>query len=108
MLRFKQGWLFFMMPKKASPGQFSILYFASAATFTRKSSEELPAPLSVADLFNHLENKYPGIKETILSSCLLTINLEYVDVGENNSSGISSAMINEGDEVALIPPVSSG
>lgn len=95
------------MPKKASPGHFSVLYFASAASFTRKSSEEVPAPLTVADLYNHLEGKYTGIGEKVLTSSLLTINLQYVDT-EEDGPGTPSKMINEGDEVAIIPPVSSG
>lgn len=96
------------MPKKASPGQFTVLYFASAASLTRKASEELPAPLSVGDLYKHLEKSYPGIKERVLGSCLFTINLQYVDIEEEGSDAASSKMINEGDEVAIIPPVSSG
>ncbi|KAL9581899.1 MAG: hypothetical protein Q9203_005714, partial [Teloschistes exilis] len=50
------------MPQKPPPGQFSLLYFASAATFTRKASECLPAPLSIPHLFKHLEKSYPGIE----------------------------------------------
>lgn len=96
------------MPKKASPGHFSLLYFASAATFTRKASEELAAPISVAELFAHLEKAYPGIREKVLASSLLTINLEYVDVDEEKAENATPRMINEGDEVAVIPPVSSG
>lgn len=95
------------MPKQASPGHFSVLYFASAASFTRKSSDEIPAPLTVADLYNHLEGKYPGIREEVLTSSLLTINLQYVDT-EEDGLDTPSKMINEGDEVAIIPPVSSG
>ncbi|KAL9601816.1 MAG: hypothetical protein Q9219_002306 [cf. Caloplaca sp. 3 TL-2023] len=93
------------MSKKAStPGHFSLLYFASAASFTRKASEELPAPSSITELFAHLEQQYPGIKEKILSSSLMTINLEYVDVDGRDLEATSSRVINEGDEVAIIPP----
>lgn len=97
-----------MMPKKSSPGHFSILYFASAVSYTRKSIEEIPAPLTIADLLNHLEERYPGMKEKVLTSCLLTVNLEYVDIDEDGSDATSSVTIKEGDEVAVIPPVSSG
>lgn len=98
----------FTMPKKATPGHFSLLYFASAATFTRKPSEELPAPTSITDLFAHLEKTYPGIREKVLASSLLTINLEYVDVDDETPESGTSKTIKEGDEVAIIPPVSSG
>ena len=89
-----------MMSPKGPSAHFTILYFASAKEFTRKDSESLPAPLEAGKLFNVLESKYNGIKAKVLASCLLTVNLEYVDEGDT--------LIKEGDEVAIIPPVSSG
>ena len=96
------------MPHKPAPGHFTLLYFAAAASFTRKQSEELPAPLTVADLFTSLERTYPGIREKVLESSLLTTNLEYVDVEADDAENGLGKMIQEGDEVAIIPPVSSG
>ena len=90
---------------KAPTGHFTILYFASASSYTRKQHEYLPAPLSVDQLFATLEERYTGIKEKVLSSCAVTVNLDYVDVEEGGTKG---AVIGEGDEVAIIPPVSSG
>ena len=90
------------MPEELPQNRFSILYFASAASFTRKSSDTFPAPMPVTDLFGALEKQYPGITKAVLDSCAVTINLEYVDVEE------VQAVINVGDEVAIIPPVSSG
>jgi molybdopterin converting factor small subunit len=93
----------------ASPppaNHFTILYFAAANTLTKKNSEFLPAPLQLSSLFDTLEQKYPGIKDKVLSSCALTVNLEYVDLEDNATGG--GALIKEGDEVAIIPPVSSG
>ncbi|KAI1333107.1 molybdopterin synthase small subunit CnxG [Xylariaceae sp. FL0255] len=102
-----------MSNPKPPPGHFRILYFASASTFTAKEHDDFPAPLAINKLFYALEEKYAGIKEKILSSCLVTINLDYVDVPkddddatENNNN--NSLIIQEGDEVAIIPPVSSG
>lgn len=92
-----------MSAPKAPSGSFTILYFASAASYTKKSYDHVPAPLKATALFDHLETNYPGIKEKILSSCALTVNLDYVDVEETPGLTIS-----EGDEVAIIPPVSSG
>jgi len=88
-------------------GQFTLLYFASASSYTSKSSESLPAPLLLSKLFDTLEETYPGMKSKILESCLVTINLEYVDLPEIGSSE-EGTIIQEGDEVAIIPPVSSG
>lgn len=88
-----------------------MLYFASASSYTKISSEHLDAPLPLCKLFDMLENKYPGMKDKVLSSCAVTINLEYVDLDELASEPRDerqSVMIKEGDEVAIIPPVSSG
>ncbi|KIW09191.1 uncharacterized protein PV09_00121 [Verruconis gallopava] len=82
---------------------FKILYFAAASSFTKKQAEMLPAPLRLSDLFAELDKRYPGIKDKVLDSCAVTVNLEYVDVVEEGS-----VMIKGGDEVGIIPPVSSG
>lgn len=98
-----------MASLKVPAGHFSILYFAAASTFTGKATEHLPAPLEARGLFAELERRYPGFKDTVLSSCAVTINLEYVDMGEDGDDTVPSDLsIQEGDEVAIIPPVSSG
>lgn len=99
-------------------GYFTLLYFAAASSYTKKDSEDFQAPLPLSKLFDILEERYPGIKDNVLSHCAVTINLNYVGVdfisGENSESGWAElapgdvAVIREGDEVALIPPVSSG
>lgn len=89
-----------MAPAKASPGHFRVLYFATAAEFTGKSGEEMSAPSTSGQLYESLEQRYPGIKGRVLGSSRLMINLESVE-GE----GVAIA---EGDEVAIVPPVSAG
>jgi molybdopterin converting factor small subunit len=96
-----------MAPAKPPPGHFSILYFAAASTYTKKTSEHLPAPVKARDLFALLEERYTGIKDKVLASCAVTVNLEYIDVEEEGIAGADKE-IGEGDEVAIIPPVSSG
>ena len=93
---------------EAPPGHFTILYFATANSYTSKDSEFLPAPLPLSKLFETLEKQYGGIKSKILDSCLVTVNLEYVDVPEVADNDESETIIKDGDEVAIIPPVSSG
>jgi len=96
---------------KPPVGHFNVLYFASASSFTGKEYEALPAPLSVDNLFDVLEEKHSGIKDKILSSCLVTVNLDYIDIPSSSGSDDVSnkrVVIEEGDEVAIIPPVSSG
>lgn len=83
-------------------GHFNLLYFAASSSYTKKSSEYIKAPLRASELFDTLEKMYPGIKEKILNSSAVTLNLEYIDLDE------SDITFKEGDEVAIIPPVSSG
>lgn len=85
---------------------FNLLYFAAASSYTKKSSETIKAPLRASELFETLENLYPGIKDKVLSSCAVTLNLEYIDLDEGDKS--TEIIFKEGDEVAIIPPVSSG
>jgi molybdopterin converting factor small subunit len=96
-----------MAPAKASTDHFSILYFAGASSFTKKTTEHLPAPLKAGNLFALLEKLYPGIQEKILDSCAVTLNLEYIDIDEKDAPDLDCE-IKKGDEVAIIPPVSSG
>ncbi len=102
-----------IMVEKPPPGHFRILYFAAAASFTKKSFDDFPAPFPVKDVFQLLDSKYPGIRQTVLSSSAVTVNLDYVDVEESLHEGGSAnhsepTVIQDGDEVAIIPPVSSG
>lgn len=88
---------------KSPEGHFTLLYFASASSYTKKTSEFLQAPLSCSMLFDQLEQMYPGMKDRVLTSCALTVNLVYVDLDDSEQQ-----LIHAGDEVGIIPPVSSG
>lgn len=90
-----------------STGQCTVLYFAGASSFTGKESEAFPAPMPLGKLFAELEARYPGIRPQILDSCLVTVNLDYVDVPKDGDEA-GGVVIQAADEVALIPPVSSG
>jgi molybdopterin converting factor small subunit len=57
----------------------------------------------LSELFPLLEERYPGIREKILGSCGVSLESEYVDIQED-----ADKVIKSGDEVAIIPPVSSG
>ncbi|KAI1818455.1 molybdopterin synthase sulfur carrier subunit [Poronia punctata] len=95
---------------KPPKGHFNVLYFASASSFTGRDYDVLGAPISVRKLFDALDEKHSGIKDKILSSCLVTVNLNYVDVPSDDDEDTQNdaLVIQEGDEVAIIPPVSSG
>ncbi|KAK7186625.1 hypothetical protein DPSP01_000980 [Paraphaeosphaeria sporulosa] len=96
-----------MASPKAPAGHFSILYFASASTFTNKTSEYLSAPVEARGLFSKLEELYPGINDKVLNSCAVTVNLSYIEIDGDEAPDLK-IVIKEGDEVAIIPPVSSG
>ena len=97
-----------MSGPKAPPNQFTLLYFAAAISYTRKQHDFFQAPLAVTGLYDRLEKAYPGFKNKVLSSCALTVNLEYIDLDEETEKGADGLVIQAGDEVAIIPPVSSG
>ena len=75
------------MSDKPHPGSFRLLYFASAASYTKKPSEDFLAPLPVLHLFGLLESRYGGITVRVLSSSAVTVNLDYVDLGDGSSFG---------------------
>ncbi|WLR52677.1 molybdopterin converting factor subunit 1 [Bacillus tianshenii] len=74
-----------------------LYYFASLREKTGKQSEEIPfQSLTVQEALNWLHNSYPTISTKHL---MVAINEEYATKQE---------MIQQGDTVAFIPPVSGG
>ena len=59
---------------------------------------DLPAGARVRDLLEELGREYPAIGQTV-AAAMVAVNLEYVGPDYE---------LREGDEVALIPPVSGG
>ncbi|KAK2744917.1 hypothetical protein FQN55_006479 [Onygenales sp. PD_40] len=94
------------------PQTFQIHYFSTASSYTHRQTESLPAPCPLHKLFDLLEARYPGIKEKVLVSCAVSVGLEYVDVDGGDVGDVDGEMgmrmIGAGEEVAIIPPVSSG
>ncbi|KAF7188078.1 Molybdopterin synthase sulfur carrier subunit [Pseudocercospora fuligena] len=97
-----------MSSPKAPAGHFTLLYFAAATSHTQKELDFLPAPLPLSQLYDEVDKRYPGIKQKVLSTSAVTVNLDYVDVEEETAKDEQGLVIKEGDEVAIIPPVSSG
>jgi molybdopterin synthase sulfur carrier subunit len=58
---------------------------------------ELPTGSNVADVQSALESRFPGFKK--LESLMIAVNTEYA---------AAETIVQERDEVALIPPVSGG
>ena len=109
-------------------GTFTLLLFASASTYAGNiETLSLPAPTTLRQVFVELESRFPGMVRKILRSSAITVNLEYVDFdpdqvvegdeaserggakGDEEGEGHGfDTVVKAGDEVGIIPPVSSG
>ena len=77
-----------------------VLFFAQCSDIvgSRELSVEVAPESSVQDLMNHLMGEYPRLA-ALERSIMLSVNQEYVE---------REQMLKDGDEVALITPVSGG
>jgi molybdopterin converting factor subunit 1 len=82
--------------------EVNCFFFAKAKEITKLSqtSIHLPPGSTTKTLLNKLLSEFPGLLE-VLNNCLLALNQEYVSLDEEIS-------LTQGDEVALIPPISGG
>ncbi len=78
----------------------NVLFFASCQDIVRKREAEVEAPegATVADLVAQIVSEHPRFGE-IEASLMVSVNQGYVARDDR---------LNEGDEVAFIPPVSGG
>ena len=97
---------YFASPHEPPTNHFTLLYWGPATSFTGKGRDYIKGPLKVTELFNVIERMYPGMKHNQLDSCAVSVNGEYADL--NPVEGEETLMLKEGDEVAIIPPVSAG
>ena len=86
-----------MSSQKAPAGHFTVLYFASSSSYTRKQHDHFAAPLPMGQLPDLLDKQYPGIKEKVLGSCAVTVNLDYVDIEEEMGKGEHGLVVQAGD-----------
>ena len=80
--------------------QVRLLFFATLKDIVgaRQMQLDVPRGATVGDVLTHLETTYPRIKD-YRPVVLTAVNEEYVD---------KSTTVQEGDEVAIFPPVSGG
>lgn len=97
-----------MSVPKAPSGHFTVLYFAAASSHTGRNHDFLPAPLKITELYDALDKKHPEFRQKVLESAAVTVNLEYADLDEETTKGEACMVLQAGDEVGIIPPVSSG
>jgi len=79
--------------------KIKVLFFGIAREITGSSEREVEYdnPLRVKDLIAIMKDKYSDLNK--LNSLLVAVNSEYAK---------DSFEINDGDEVAMIPPVAGG
>lgn len=65
---------------------------------TSEMTVELPERSTVADLLTAMESSYPNLSSSVPHT-MIAVNTEYVE---------NTHLLHDGDEVALIPPVSGG
>ena len=77
-----------------------VLFFGILRDLVGRASEtlELDEDATVADVLEHYQSRIPKIRE-MLPSLALSVNQHYSGPG---------AVLGNGDEVALLPPVSGG
>lgn len=77
-----------------------VLYFGPARDLMGRDSEAVPleAPATVEQVLHWVEESHPAAV-SLLSTSVVAVNLQYVD---------NRATVNDGDEIAIIPPVSGG
>lgn len=77
-----------------------VLFFGMLKDLAGKPADslDLPEGASVDDLLSHYETRIPRLKE-LLASVALAVNQQYAG---------TDVKLKEGDEVALLPPVSGG
>lgn len=90
--------------------KIKLLYFASMRDALNRDAEDadVPASLRVLDLLSWLRKRHPILESdsrarAVLESCACAINMDYLD----HDTAADRCFAN-GDEVALIPPVSGG
>ncbi|XP_038127923.1 molybdopterin synthase sulfur carrier subunit [Cyprinodon tularosa] len=84
--------------------QVTVLYFAKSAELTGLKEEELvavPTPISSGDLWALLLRKQPRLKE-LQGHVVLAVRQQYVAIGDEQVT------LADGDEVAVVPPLSGG
>uniref|UniRef100_A0A8C4GHV1 Molybdopterin synthase sulfur carrier subunit n=1 Tax=Dicentrarchus labrax TaxID=13489 RepID=A0A8C4GHV1_DICLA len=83
--------------------QVLVLYFAKSAELTGLKEEELtvPTPISSRDLWTLLLRQHPRLS-VLQGQVVLAVCQQYVAIGDH------VVTLGDGDEVAVVPPLSGG
>ena len=80
----------------------TVLFFAKARELVGSSSvtTSIPASIRYSELLSHLEAEFPGLQR-LGRTFVLSLNENYIDQEEE-------LVLTNGDEIAVIPPISGG
>ncbi|XP_068080007.1 molybdopterin synthase sulfur carrier subunit [Danio rerio] len=83
--------------------EVSVLYFAKSAELTGLKAEiiTVPSNISSVQLWQDLENRHPRLS-VLRGKVVLAVRQEFVSLCEQPLS------LRDGDELAIIPPLSGG
>uniref|UniRef100_A0A3B3D5E8 Molybdopterin synthase sulfur carrier subunit-like n=2 Tax=Oryzias melastigma TaxID=30732 RepID=A0A3B3D5E8_ORYME len=84
--------------------QVSIIYFGQSAELTGLKEEEpvsVPTPISSRELWELLQQRHPRLA-ALRGHVVLAVSQQYVPVAEQ------LVVLRDGDEVAVVPPLSGG
>ncbi|KAM5259758.1 molybdopterin synthase catalytic subunit isoform 2-T2 [Hipposideros larvatus] len=83
--------------------QVEVLYFAKSAEITGLRSETISVPqeIKAVQLWNEIETRHPGLAD-IRNQVIFAVRQEYVELGDQ------LLLLQSGDEIAIIPPISGG
>ncbi|XP_029921658.1 molybdopterin synthase sulfur carrier subunit isoform X3 [Myripristis murdjan] len=84
--------------------QVIVLYFAKSAELTGVRAEPivLPTPISSQELWQQLLQQHPRL-HLLDNQVVLAVRQQYIAIGDQ-----VSVELQEGDEVAVLPPLSGG
>lgn len=83
--------------------QVLVLYFAKSVELAgvREEQAVFPTPISSADLWQLLLERHPRLS-VLQGQVVLAVQQQYVDISDQLLT------LGEGDEVAVVPPLSGG
>lgn len=83
--------------------QIEVLYFAKSAEIAGVRSETISVPqeIKASQLWQELETLHPGLAD-VRNQVIFAVRQEYVELGDQQ------LLLQPGDEVAIIPPISGG
>lgn len=111
-LRSRSAWRRPLHGRETGPGiasgmvprcQVEVLYFAKSAEIAGIRSETISVPqeIKALQLWNEIETRHPGLAD-VRNQVIFAVRQEYVELGDQ------LLLLQSGDEIAIIPPISGG